>query len=173
MSSHPRNIVLVGFMGAGKSAVGAALARMTGYKLVELDAEIERAAGMRIADIFAAEGEGAFRDLESAALVSVLAHDHQIVSTGGGAVIREDNLKAMKSGGVVVRLAVTADTVYERTKRSTHRPLLQTENPQERISQLMGEREPYYAQADYTVDTEGKSPWQLSEEILEGIGWSA
>lgn len=168
------NIVLTGFMGSGKSAVGSELARMTGYRLVDVDHRVERSEGMSISDIFKDRGEPAFRDAEAREVAGLGAGRNQIISTGGGVVLREDNMSTLKEGGIVVCLTSTPETAYERTRRSTHRPLLKTEDPLARIRRMMREREPYYLKyADVMVDTEGKSPYEIASEILEAVGWKS
>ena len=168
----PRNIALTGFMGTGKSAVARTLGRLTGYKVVDVDTEVELEAGRSIQDIFDSDGERTFRDMESAAIERISQGRGQVISTGGGAVLRVGNMEALRSGGgVVVNLRATAEAVYERTRHSGHRPLLQTDDPLARIRELMSEREEYYENADIVIDTGELSVMQVAEEILENIRW--
>lgn len=171
MTSNRRNIFLVGFMGTGKSAVGRELQRMTGLRLVDVDAEVEQAEGMSISKIFEVRGEAAFRDLEAREIMRISEGRDQIISTGGGAVLREDNMEAFSGSGVVVCLTASAETVYERTRHNTRRPLLEVDDPMEQIKNLMNERQPYYEKADAMVSTDGKSPYEIAQEVLEAVGW--
>ena len=168
------NIVLIGFMGAGKSAVGQELSRMTGYSLLDVDRRIEKAEGKSISEIFASSGEPAFREMEAREVEALSAGRNQVISTGGGVVLREENMKALMKHGVIVFLNTTAETAYERTRRSTHRPLLSGPDPLGRIQGMMKDREPYYLKhADVVVDTDGKSPYEIAGEILEAVGWKS
>lgn len=168
----PRNIALTGFMGTGKSAVARALGRLTGYRVVDLDEEVESEAGMSISEIFSSKGEPAFRDMETAALKRIAAGHCQVISTGGGVVLRKENMEALRDGGgVIVNLTALPQTVYARTKETGNRPLLEVEDPLGRIRELMEERRPYYEDADEVIDTEDKSPMEIAGEVLERIGW--
>ena len=168
----PRNIALTGFMGTGKSVVARTLGRLTGYNVVDVDTEIERESGMNIQDIFESKGEQTFRDMESAAIERISQGRGQVISTGGGAVLRAGNMEALRSGGgVVVNLRATAEAVYERTRHTGHRPLLQVDDPLSRIRELMSEREEFYENADIVIDTGELSVMQVAEEILESIRW--
>jgi shikimate kinase len=159
------NIVLIGMMGTGKSTVGSLLAAKTGKTFVDLDQRIVREAGRSIPDIFAAEGEAYFRDLESAALRNTLQEQGIVLATGGGAVLREANRLAMRGGGLVVALQATADEILARVGEDPNRPLL-TGGAKERITALLEERKELYAFAHLTVDTSGKSAEQVAAEIL-------
>ncbi len=174
----PRNIALTGFMGTGKSVVARALGRLTGYKVVDVDAEVERTAGRSINEIFSLDGEDAFRDMEAVAIKRISQGRGQVISTGGGAVLRAANMDALRTGGgVVVNLKASAEAVFERICHTRHtghtgrRPLLQSENPLLRIQELMAKREEFYQRADIVVDTEGLSVMQVADEILESIRW--
>ncbi|WP_028539939.1 shikimate kinase [Paenibacillus sp. J14] len=159
------NIVLIGMMGTGKTTVGSLLAAETGLKLVDLDQRIAMEAGRSIPDIFAAEGEAYFRDLESAALRRTLQEQGIVLATGGGAVLREANRLAMRGGGLVVALQATADEILARVGEDPNRPLL-AGGAKERITALLEERKELYAFAHLTVDTSGKSAEQVAAEIL-------
>lgn len=166
-----RNLVLIGFMGAGKSVVGRELQRMTGFRLVDVDTEVERIEGITISEIFATSGEAAFREVEAREIRRISEGRNQIISTGGGAVLRADNMEALEEGGIVICLTASAETVYARTMHNTDRPLLQVEDPQGRIQEMLRQRRPYYDKASYVIDTEGKSPYTIASEILEAVGW--
>lgn len=173
MRARINNIVLTGFMGTGKTAVARELARLTGFKVVDVDADVEAEAGMSIAEIFEQQGEAAFRDRESAALARIAGGRSQVIATGGGSVIREENRRALREAGPVVCLTASVETIHARTRRSDARPLLQTDDPMERIRRMLAEREEFYRDADVTVSTEGRGPAQVAEAILEEVGWSA
>lgn len=167
-----KNIALTGFMGTGKSSVARALGRLTGYHVVDTDSVVEREAGMSIPEIFKLKGEQGFRALESAAIESLAKGRSQIISTGGGAVLRPENMEALRAGGcVVVNLRATAETVYERTRHTGHRPLLETEDPLASIRQMMAERAEYYKNADVTIETGNMAVLEVAEEVLAQIGW--
>lgn len=165
-----RNIVLVGFMGSGKSTIARALHQRLGYPLVEMDQVLEERAGKSIPRIFAEDGEEAFRDRESALLREQVESKApgRIVSTGGGVVGRAENRELLRRLGYVVWLKVTPEMVLERTARTRHRPLLNTEDPEERIRTLMEQREPLYEEvAHLTLETGGLSSDEVATGILE------
>jgi shikimate kinase len=167
-----KNIVLTGFMGAGKTAVSAELARLTGFARVEVDEEIERTAGMTISEIFATRGEPAFREMETAEVRRAAERKGAIISTGGGAVMNEQNMRPLRASGVVVYLRARPETVLERTSGNSDRPLLQVEDPMGKINELLDLRGPYYERAEVIVDTDDKSPREIAEEILDRVGWN-
>ncbi len=171
--SGPRNIVLTGFMGTGKSAVAAELARLARLRSVEVDEEIERTAGMSIREIFAEYDESRFRELETREIQRIAALSGQVISTGGGAVMKEENMEALSASGVIVCLSARPETILKRTARNSDRPLLNVPDPMKKINELLSLRKPYYEKADFTVDTEGKTPLEIAEEILELTGWKS
>ncbi len=154
------NIVLIGFMGTGKSAVGRVLARRTGRRHLDTDAEIERGAGKPIPEIFALDGEAAFREQETALLSSLAIAEEAgglVLSTGGGTPVRAENAALLKQVGTVVWLRVTPEAILARVAHSLHeRPLLagHRDNPLGRIESLLAAREPIYeALADVILET--------------------
>ena len=162
-----RNVILIGFMGSGKSSVGRLLATDLGFQFVDTDAMVVEAAGMQISDLFAQYGEGVFRDYESEALGALFPRDRIVVATGGGIVIRESNRSLLHRLGLVVALTASEEVIFERVSRNNKRPLLQTENPRETISKLLAARAPLYAStADLVIDTTGISHRQVIEEII-------
>lgn len=164
------NLVLIGFMGCGKSTVGRALQQRLGYPLVDMDQVIEQRAGKPIARIFSEDGEGVFRDMESALLreFGEAGGPRRIISTGGGVVVREENRAQLGRLGYVVWLNAPAEVVWERTSKNRSRPLLQVESPMERIRTLMAEREPLYQQAAHLkLDTAGLCSDEIAAGILE------
>jgi shikimate kinase len=164
-----KNIVLTGFMGTGKTEVGRELAQLRGLKLIDVDTEIESAEGMTINDIFRQFGEERFRGIETAMIEHVSREENVIISTGGGAVLRQHNMDILKKTGIVICLMATPETILQRTCTTAERPLLQVENPLQKINELLQFRKPYYERADIIIDTEGKSPLQIAEEIIEKI----
>lgn len=160
------NIFLIGFMGAGKSTIAKELQSMLRMNLVEMDARIVEEQGMSINDIFDRFGEAHFRDVESQLVLDIGKEGNSIVSCGGGVVVRPENIKNMKSSGKIVFLAATPETIYERVKDSTDRPILNGHMNVEYISELMEKRRALYeAAADIRIDVDGKSISEVCEEI--------
>jgi shikimate kinase len=149
-----RSIVLVGMMGVGKSSIGRRLAARLGIPFIDADAEIEKAAGMSIADIFARHGEADFRSGEARVIARLLDGGPQVLATGGGAVMNADTRAAIKAKGVSIWLSADLDVLLRRiSKRKNERPLLQTADPAATLRELLAEREPTYAQSDITVQS--------------------
>ena len=163
------NIVLTGFMGSGKTVVARQLARLLGMKVIDVDTEIEKSTKMTINKIFEQFGEPRFREIETETIKQVSENNNVIISTGGGAVLKQENMDAMRKKGVIVCLAAAPETILERTKSTRDRPLLLVENPLERIKELLEFRRPFYEKADVMIDTERKTPLQIAEEIIEKI----
>ena len=166
----PKNIILIGFMGCGKSTIGRHLGKLLGYPVVDTDDLIEAKAGMPIKDIFARRGEDYFRQLEAAVLQELSAPDapRRIISTGGGIVTRKANRRLITQLGYVVWLEVPVDEILKRTARNTDRPLLKTDNPKEKIEALLAEREPLYSKcADLTLDSSDLDAEEIACGILE------
>lgn len=164
------NIFLVGFMGSGKSTIGAVLQNKLQMQLVEMDARIVKEQGMSINDIFAQYGESHFRDLESQLILDIGNEGNTIVSCGGGVVLREQNTQNMKKSGKIVYLKASPETIFERVKHSTDRPILNGNMNVEYISELMEKRRPLYeAAADITIVTDQKSREQICEAIIKAI----
>lgn len=164
------NIFLIGFMGAGKSTVARELKKQLEMNYVEMDQLIVEQRGMAITDIFEEYGETYFRNLESNVLIELQKRKQTIVSCGGGIVVREDNKDHMKKNGRVVFLTATPNTVYERVKNSTERPILNNNMNVEFISQLLEKRRALYEEAaDITVATDGKSVSEICDEIVSEL----
>ena len=161
-----KNLVLIGFMGTGKSSVGKALAKRTGRALIDVDQRIEEKEKRRIADIFEKDGEVAFRRLEKDAIREAAKSSGAIITTGGGAVIDPENLSILKVGGVLVALEASPETIFQRVKDSRHRPLLKKGDLLAEIKKLLETRKPYYAKADLFFDTDGQTPSQVASRIL-------
>lgn len=148
-----RSLVLVGLMGAGKSTVGRRLAQKLGLPFRDADHEIETAAGMTIADIFAIHGEAHFRDGECRVIARLLHEGPMVLATGGGAFINEETRLRIAQHGISVWLRADLDILMRRVRKRATRPLLQTADPEETMRQLIAVRHPIYAMADLTVDS--------------------
>ena len=164
--SMPRNIFLVGPMGAGKSTVGRQLSRSLKKRFIDSDKAIEERTGASISLIFDVEGEEGFRRRERAMIEELTALDDVVLATGGGAVMDEENRAHLMSRGFVVYLNAPAMLLVERTARDRSRPLLQTEDPEQRVRELLAERDPVYRQvADTVVETDRRSARHVVREI--------
>lgn len=165
-----RNIVLIGMMGAGKTAIGAELSRRLGRPLWDTDAEIERAAAMTIPEIFARDGEEFFRARESEVLARVLAGGDSIISTGGGSWMREANRNRVAGNGVSVWLDCDLETLWQRVRSRPSRPLLQTADPRGTLERLISERGPVYALADIHIRAErGDAIEDTASQVIAAI----
>ena len=161
------NIFLIGFMGVGKSTIARTLQRELGFPLVEMDERIVQEQGMSINDIFAQYGEAHFREIESQLVVDLGKQEPSIVSCGGGVVVRPENTQNMKKSGRIVLLKASPETIFERVKNSTDRPILNGHMNVEYIAELMEKRRALYEEAaDITIQTDGKTREQICEEII-------
>lgn len=165
----PRAIVLVGLMGVGKSTVGRRLAARLRLPFVDADHAIEEAAGMTVAEIFERFGEAYFRDGERRVMARLLQGPPCIISAGGGAFMDEETRTLIKANGVSVWLRADLDTLVARTKGRTHRPLLNTGDPREKLAELMRIRNPVYGEADVTVDTGIDNPSVTCARVLAAL----
>ena len=162
----PDNIILVGFMGSGKTTVGKHLALRLGYRFIDTDTMIEKSSGKKIAELFAIS-EDYFRSWEFQITKALQSNHKSIISTGGGLVTVQKTADLLKTLGSILYLKVSPDSVYERTKHSTHRPLLKTENPQETISKLLNQRDPIYESvAQRVIDCDNISVEDILNMIL-------
>ena len=164
-----RSIVLVGLMGAGKTAVGRRLAALMGVDFVDADVEIEEAAGCSINDIFDLYGEQAFREGEQKVMERLLTGPPSVIAAGGGAFIAPATRERIKEHGLSVWLKADLNILVERTAGRTHRPLLNDGDAEQTLSRLMQERYPIYAEADVTVETGEGSAAQMSEKVLAAL----
>ncbi len=164
-----RNLVFVGLMGAGKSAIGRMTAQMLGIPFVDSDHEIERVSRMTISELFAAYGEEEFRALEARVIKRLLNSGPRVVSTGGGAYINERTRRHIKRSGLSLWLNADLDTLWERVNKRDTRPLLKTENPKQTLENLMKIRYPIYAQADLSVLSRDVKKEVMVEEVLTAI----
>lgn len=163
------NIVLVGFMGTGKSAVGKMLAEKLGREFLETDEIIEEREGVSIKEIFEKQGEGYFRRLEKSVVKEASEKRDVIISAGGGAIVDGENFKNLKNGGVIICLEAGPDVILQRTKGLSTRPLLNVPDPKAKIEELLKKREPYYRKSDFRINTDNLTVKQVVEKII-GLG---
>jgi shikimate kinase len=163
-------IVMVGMMGAGKSAVGRTLAQTIGVPFIDSDDEIERAAAMTIAEVFARDGEAFFRARESEVLRRLLAEGPRVIATGGGAFLSEQNRAAIAAAGVSVWLKADLDLLWERVRHKPTRPLLQTPDPKGTLARLYAAREASYARADLVVEADpGYTLPEMTRQVIRAL----
>lgn len=160
-----KNIILIGFMGTGKTTVGRTLAQQLGWRHVDLDDAIIEHEGCSIAQLFEQKGESYFRELEASLLQQLLNGQDQVLTTGGGAVLRAQNVQAMRAGGTVIALQATEEELIRRLSADTGRPLL-AGGVRERVSKLLQERAGAYDFADIQIDTTGKKVEEIVAEII-------
>ncbi|MCI5649713.1 MAG: shikimate kinase [Fusicatenibacter sp.] len=161
------NIVLIGFMGSGKSSVARGLSHMCGMEVIEMDDIIVQREGMPVTEIFARKGEPYFRDLETSLLIEMQSRTNCIISCGGGVPLREQNVTEMKKNGKVFCLGADPETILARTRSNHDRPLLKGRDTAESIRELMDQRrQKYQDAADVIITTDGKSIPDICREIL-------
>lgn len=164
-----RNIVFVGLMGAGKSAVGRMVAQQLRVPFIDTDVEIERVSRMTISELFATYGEEEFRALETRVIKRLLRGGPKVVSTGGGAFINDNTRAHIRRGGISLWLKADLDVLWERVNKRDHRPLLKTENPKATLAALMEKRYPIYAEADVTIESRDVRKEIIATEVLTAI----
>jgi shikimate kinase len=170
MHMHRGNLFLVGMPGSGKSTLGRLLARRLGKAFYDADSELEQRLGVSIPVIFELEGEPGFRDREQAIIAEFAQHTHTIFATGGGAVLRQVNRDCLKQNGSVLYLHATPETLWERTKRSKHRPLLQAPDPFERLKELYAFRDALYREtADFVVESDQEQVVRLAQRLEQQL----
>lgn len=162
-----RNLVLLGFMGTGKSTLGRRVAALTGAPFLEMDAELERRAGKPIPRIFAEDGEPAFRDMETALAREWGQRESAIISCGGGVVLRAENLAALRANGVLVCLTARPEVIVARTARAGNRPLLAGDDPAAKVRELLAARAAHYAQIPLQLDTSDTDLSDLAQTLLD------
>ena len=161
-----RNIALIGFMGTGKSSVGRILATQLGFDFIDTDALIEERTGKSVTDIFAQNGEAAFRQLERDLLKELSGRQGMVISTGGGLAASVENLSSLKETALVVCLWATPESIWERVRNQNHRPLLKDPDPLAKIRKLLAAREPFYRQADVLINTDVRSLKEVAQQVL-------
>lgn len=163
------NVVLIGFMGVGKTSLGKLLAAKLGRPFVDLDEKIEHDAAMKIPEIFARYGERFFREMEKKAVREVCARRNIVIATGGGTVKDAENLRLLKNSGVIICLTTEPEEIFRRTERRGERPVLDAsrEDRLDAIRKLLTERQEFYSQADFQIDTTSWSPLQIVNEICD------
>jgi len=163
-----KNIVLIGFMGSGKTQVGRELAKELDCPFLDTDSLIEERCRQKITAIFADKGESFFRDIESQIIDEVTAKDGQVISCGGGAILRNENVNYLKTGGILIYLKAPFEVLYDRIKASSDRPLLHTAEPEQSARALWEARQSVYERvADLTVDTAQKTITKTVKEIKQ------
>lgn len=163
------NLILIGFMGTGKTSIGKLLATKLGRGFIDLDQKIERDTGMSIPKIFEVHGEKYFRELEKSAVRETCAKKNLVIATGGGTVKDSENFRLLKNSGVIICLTCEPEEIFNRTVRRGERPILDGAGDERlaTIKKLLAEREKFYSKADYTVDTTDWSPMQIMNDICE------
>lgn len=168
--NSPTSIVLIGMMGAGKSTIGRLLQRRTGLSCFDTDELVAAEFGLSIPQIFDQYGEERFREAETEVLRKLFLSQPIIIVTGGGIILQRANVDLLKQLGTIVWLTATEATLFERASRRGERPLLKTQNPQARFSELLRAREPLYAAAaDFKIDTSSQTHDAIAEEILDKL----
>jgi len=164
-----QNIYVVGFMGTGKTVVGEEVARQLNQQYLDIDSLIEEKQKKKISQIFTEDGEACFRGLEKQLLKEISARKDLVVSCGGGIVLDKENIQIMKSTGIMICLSAKPEVILARTQGYKHRPLLNVDNPTKRIEELLKMRAPFYAQADYTIDTSESAISEVVKKVLEYV----
>jgi shikimate kinase len=161
-----QNLALIGFMGTGKSSVGRVVAEQLHFSFLDTDDTIELNVGKPIADIFAQQGEVAFRELERNLVTELASRTQTVISTGGGLPANPANLASLKSHALVVCLWAGPERIWERVRHQTHRPLLKDADPLAKIRELLAVREPFYRQADVLINTEMRSVKEVAQQVI-------
>jgi len=164
-----RSIVIIGLMGAGKTTVGRRLAERLGLRFVDADAEIEKAAGQTIAEIFTQYGEPHFREGERKVIARLLGSGPQVLATGGGAYMNEETRKAVKERGISVWLKASLPLLMKRVRRRSHRPLLRADEPEAVMRELMDRRYPVYGEADINIETRDVPHNIIVNDVLRAL----
>ena len=164
-----RHFYLVGNMGSGKTTVGRLVAQRLQLPFYDLDRQIEQATGQTIANLFAQQGEQAFRELECKMLTQTIFVPRSVIATGGGVVLNERNRRLMRHRGWVIYLRASPETLWQRLQHTTDRPLLRTESPYETLQAIAQQREPLYKEADWVIDTDALCPEEVADAIVRAF----
>jgi len=162
-----KNIILVGFMGTGKTTIAAKLSHRLKMNYISIDDLIQKKENRTINEIFTKSGEDYFRNVESEIVRDVAEMENAVVDTGGGVVLREQNMDLLSANGTVICLTAEPEVIMERTKKYKHRPLLNVEDPKRKIMEMLKTRAPFYAKAKYSIDTGALTVRQVVEKIAE------
>jgi shikimate kinase len=163
---HLVNIALIGFMGTGKTSVGRLVADQLRFDYLDTDELIQTQTSRSVMDIFAKDGEPAFRALEEKVVVELASRARTVIATGGGLPVNPKNLASLKMHALVVSLWSSPEKIWERVKNQSHRPLLHDANPQAKIRELLAAREPFYKQADVLLNTELRSVREVAQQVV-------
>ncbi len=162
-----KNIVLIGFMGTGKTTIGRLLASRLGCPFIDSDKKVEYENNMTIREIFELHGEEYFRQKEKDVIGKIARYNNVVIATGGGVVLSNENMRKLKKKGIIIALTASSDIIVERTKRRTTRPLLlETSNQEQTVNKLLNERGELYQNADFSIDTSTNSPQHVITEIM-------
>ncbi len=161
-----KNVVLTGFMGTGKTTVGKILAKKLGCRFVDTDEEIVRAEGKSINELFELYGEGGFRDIESRVIATLSEKKNCVIATGGGAVLRKENMDNLRKKGIIILLRADIDTIAQRLTDSSSRPLANGQT-REALAARLESRRVYYDNHDFAFDIHGESPMRIADKILD------
>lgn len=163
---HLANITLIGFMGTGKTSVGRLVAEQLRFEYLDTDEVIQSATGRTITEIFATDGEPAFRALEEKVVTDLAVRKKTVIATGGGLPVNPKNLASLKQHSLVVCLWSSPAKIWERVRHQGHRPLLHDKNPQAKIRELLATREPFYKQADVLLNTDLRSLREVAQQVV-------
>ena len=166
MHRQPASLALIGFMGTGKTSVGRLVAEHLGFEFLDTDELIQARTNRTIADIFAKDGEPAFRALERQMVLELSTREKVVISTGGGLPTNPENLAALKSFALVICLWASPGKIWERVRNQSHRPLLHDADPQKKIRELLAVREPFYKQADVLINTDLRSVREAAQQVV-------
>jgi len=161
------NIILIGFMGSGKSLIAKHLSARLHREVVETDKLIVELEKRPISEIFQKDGEAYFRKVEKQVVARASKMQNVIIDCGGGVVLDKENVANLKSGGILFFLSASPEEIFQRVKEEGHRPLLEVKDPKGRIKELLLARMPFYEQAHFTIDTDGKTAEQICGQIME------
>ncbi|UNC92563.1 shikimate kinase [Candidatus Contubernalis alkaliaceticus] len=162
-----RNIIISGFMGTGKTVTGIKLSQYLKCPFIDIDAVVEEMEMKSISNIFKEKGEDYFRKLETQAIKRVLKREGQVISTGGGSLLKQENRKLLKDGGLLFCLSASPEEIYRRVGGAGGRPLLEGKDPLNKIRMILSERQSIYNEVSHSIETDGKSPEEVAKRIFK------